>query len=314
MDLSISGLAEHIFGLVVTLRSAFRSRQLPLQWHICLAAGRNLRREFALSENRVPQMSPTIYLMVNQNSHFEVYHGIPSFSDPDLTLRQAQWAIRSCRTSPWAHSSRRSCWSPSSPLAAPSMALGWCSTWGSRFAIHITHIIPYRIPYISGDFPHGPYIIIGHWVGCTKRESWSPRNGNLLANVFLGKLLLHRQYGLQQLVAVVLLSLGLLVVLHFTEKDGWVFFQFFTVYFVVYKCVMTSLHSVFHPFSLDFPCNRWSCLPDTQDLGVLSIFVVNAGVVTFRKKRDVIFDIIIFAWYVKILWTFLQEFRMFPWI
>ena len=58
---------------------------------------------------------------------------------------------------------------------------------------------------------------------------------------------------------------------------------------------MTSLHSVFHPFSLDFPCNRWPCLPDTQDLGVLSIFVVNAGVVTFRKKRDVIFDIIIFA-------------------
>jgi hypothetical protein len=42
----------------------------------------------------------------------------------------------------------------------------------------------------------------------------------LLANVFLGKLLLHRQYGLQQLVAVVLLSLGLLVALHFTEKDG----------------------------------------------------------------------------------------------
>ena len=48
----LSGLAEHIFGLVVTLRSAFRSRQLPLQWHICLAAGRNLGREIGLSENR----------------------------------------------------------------------------------------------------------------------------------------------------------------------------------------------------------------------------------------------------------------------
>lgn len=35
-----------------------------------------------------------------------------------------------------------------------------------------------------------------------------PRNGNLLANVFLGKLVLHRNYGMQQLAAVALLSFG----------------------------------------------------------------------------------------------------------
>ena len=52
------------------------------------------------------------------------------------------------------------------------------------------------------------------------------RNGNLIANVFLGKLLLHRQYGLQQLAAVVLLSLGFLVAArwHKTIEDpaSWI--------------------------------------------------------------------------------------------
>ncbi|CAL1171635.1 unnamed protein product [Cladocopium goreaui] len=94
-------LAEHIFGLVVTLRSAFRSRQLPLQWHICLAAG-------------------------------------------SVGYTQLQ-----------------------------NIALGT------------------QLPTL---------VLI------------TIKNGNLLANVFLGKLLLHRQYGLQQLVAVVLLSLGLILV------------------------------------------------------------------------------------------------------
>lgn len=94
-------LAEHIFGLVVTLRSAFRSRQLPLQWHICLAAG-------------------------------------------SVGYTQLQ-----------------------------NIALGT------------------QLPTL---------VLI------------TIKNGNLLANVFLGKLLLHRQYGLQQFVAVVLLSLGLILV------------------------------------------------------------------------------------------------------
>ena len=35
-----------------------------------------------------------------------------------------------------------------------------------------------------------------------------PRNGNLLANVLLGKLLLWRHYGPQQLLAILLLSAG----------------------------------------------------------------------------------------------------------
>ena len=37
--LTLQGLAEHIFGILVTLRAAFRPRQLQLHWHLCLAAG-----------------------------------------------------------------------------------------------------------------------------------------------------------------------------------------------------------------------------------------------------------------------------------
>jgi len=94
-------LAEHIFGILVTVRAAFRPRQLQLHWHLCLAAG-------------------------------------------SVGYTQLQ-----------------------------NVALGT------------------QLPTL---------VLI------------TIKNGNLLANVFLGKLLLHRHYGMQQLAAVVLLSFGLILV------------------------------------------------------------------------------------------------------